>query len=347
MSVPARFSFRARLARTVASVWLLAGLALPGPGQAAGPSAPSHPSAPAQKRVALVVGNSAYSDVPALPNPVNDASDMCKALRDLKFDTLCFLNIKSRKEFKQRVQEFKAKLGPGTAGLFYYAGHGVQIDGENYLIPTAAQIKQKEDVEDETLSLRFLMASLDEAQNEFNLIILDACRNNPFSRGFSRAVGRGLAPISDTPAGSLVLYATAANEQASDGATGERNSPFAKHLLANIKQPNLNVEGLIKKVSAAVQEDTAKAGGKRQVPFNYGSFTGEFCFAGCNVSQGDSAELDKLRLENAKLEQQHKDELARMAADLKRQAEAAAAKATEPTAPAPAQKPKVVVPPAF
>lgn len=320
------------------------------------------------KRVALVVGNARYSGVPALVNTVNDSEDMCNALRELKFEVICVRDVKSRRDFKRNIQDFRSRLGPGIAGLFYYAGHGLQIDGENYLLPTEAQIDRKEDVEEEAVSMRFVMASLDEAQNEFNLIILDACRNSPFTRGFTRAASRGLAPVSDTPTGSLVLYSTAANDTASDGVSGQRNSPFAKHLLANIRAPGLTVEGLIKKVSASVQADTAKLTGKRQVPFSYGSFTGDFCFAGCETPEDAAAnerkrleaeraraEAERVRTEAAALDRR-RAELEAREAEMKRQAAAEAARvAAEAAKPAPRSAPeapakpppRTVLPPSF
>lgn len=289
---------RLALTSLLACFAALAGVAaMAQPGSAAGKSQGL------EKRVALVVGNAAYRGGQQLPNAANDAEDLCKALRKLAFDVQCVRDVKSRRDFKRMVQDFRAKLGPGVAGLFYYAGHGIQVDGDNFLLPTEAVIDAREDVEDESLSLRYLMQTLDEAGNGFNLIILDACRNNPFTRGFSRATQRGLAPVSDAPSGSIVLYSTAANDVASDGARGERNSPFAKHLLSFIDKPGLTVETLIKRVSAAVQQETERISRRRQVPFTYGSFTGEFCFAGCRDPEAEARarrereELDRRRRE--------------------------------------------------
>ncbi|MBI5719380.1 MAG: caspase family protein [Burkholderiales bacterium] len=288
-----RLTFRLTLACAAAA---LAGAA------AAQPAAPAKPQG-LEKRVALVIGNAAYRGGQQLPNAANDAEDLCKALRKLAFDTLCVRDVKTRRDFKRAVQDFRARLGPGVAGLFYYAGHGIQVDGDNFLLPTEAVIDAREDVEDESLSLRYVMQTLEEAGNGFNLIILDACRNNPFIRGFSRATQRGLAPVSDAPSGSIVLYSTAANDVASDGGRGERNSPFAKHLLNFIGKPGLTVETLIKRVSAAVQQETERISRRRQVPFTYGSFIGEFCFAGCQDPEAEARarrereDLDRRRQE--------------------------------------------------
>lgn len=306
---------RGRTARALAAA--LAALCLAATAAEHGPS-------PA-RRVALVVGNGHYADVPALDNALNDAADMCAALRELGFEVACVSDLKTRRDFKRELQAFRDRLGPGSVALFYYAGHGLQVDGENFLLPTAAQIRRKEDVEDESLALRYLMAALEEAQSDFTMLILDACRNSPFTRGFSRSVNRGLAPVSDAPVGSLVLYSTAANETASDGEPGARNSPFTKHLLAQLRQPGLPVETMIKRVSAGVQQETLRNGGKRQVPFTYGSFTGEFCFAGCGGATPGAA--PERRPEAA--------------------APVVAAPAPRQLPPAPPARAKVVVPPAF
>jgi len=271
--------------------------------------APSH-------KVALVIGNGSYAKEGTLRNPTNDAEDMCKVLKQLKFETLCYYDIKSRREFKNRIQEYVNRLRPTSAGLFYYAGHGIQVQGENYLIPTAVELKSQADVEDETVSVNYLMAQLDGVKNSFNMVILDACRNNPWARGF-RSRSRGLA-ATNAPEGSIVLFATAANDEAFDGSG--RNGTFTKHLLTHLLTPGINVEQLIKRVSAGVQKETQAEIGRKQTPYVYSSFTGEFCFAGCEaaalaigkpgaakaVSEAASLkqkqELDALRNSNADLE---------------------------------------------
>lgn len=338
--------------RRVAALLLAAALSAPA---AAGP----------QRRVALVIGNGHYAGAPVLVNALHDAADMCGALKELRFDTTCVTDVATRRDFKREVQAFRARLGPGVAAVFYYAGHGVQIDGENFLLPTAAQIRRKEDVEDETLGLHFVMAALDETQADFMLVVLDACRNSPFTRGFSRSAGRGLAPVADAPPGSLVLYSTAANDTASDGDPGARNSPFTKHLLAHIRQPGLSVEAMIKRVSAGVQQETLRQGGRRQVPFTYGSFAGEFCFAGCPGAGPDlEAEAERLRRERAAFERERAEfqrrgsapESARPslpAADLPQPATRTAAPEPPPVAAprvppkAPPPRGRVIAPPTF
>ena len=262
------------------------------------------------RRVALVIGNANYVKGNALANPINDATDICNALQRLEFEVLCYYDVPNRRAFKQHIHDFQVRLGRGVAGVFYYAGHGVQVGRENYLIPTQVNMVKKQDIEDETVSFGYIMGALEEGQSDFNLVVLDACRDNPF-RGFTRAMTRGLAPLTEAPAGSIVLYATAANERAFDGSG--RNSPFAKHMLANIGRPGIPIEQLIKDVSRGVQDETFRKEGHRQTPFSYGSFTGEFCFAGCGVAvsaasaaqlKSQEEEMVRLRREKAQLEVQ-------------------------------------------
>jgi uncharacterized caspase-like protein len=298
----------------------------------AGPTAGAHVT----QRIALVVGNAHYASVGPLRNPENDARDMCASLTQLGFQTQCVVDVPNKREFKQAIRNFTASLGKGTAGLFYYAGHGLQVDGENYLVPTQAELKVRADIDDESLNLKYLMAELDQAGNGFNIVILDACRNNPWSGSF-RAVGRGLAATTDTPAGTLVVYATAANDLAQDG-TG-RNGVFTRSLLSHLPKPGLSIEEMIKHVTIDVQQDSFGRTGMRQTPFVYSSFTGEFCFAGCDapaqqaVDAATQAELQAARERNAQLEKALADTQASQARQLGAPAPAAAQVPTPRTPP--------------
>jgi uncharacterized caspase-like protein len=304
-------------------VWLAFGV---GPGQVL--AEPEH-------KVALVIGNSKYPGESALINPVNDADDMCAALKRLGFETLCHKDLKTRKEFFDRLEELAGRLKPNSKGLLYYAGHGVQVGGENYLVPVQADAQSVADVPKVLVGLQQILRRLKKTSNEFNIVILDACRDNPYgsstpagARGLrvigSRAPNAGLpAPsaateviyglgsIRDAPAGSIVLYATASDDRASDG--GGRNGSLTKHLLAHLETPGINVEEMIKRVTLGVQNDTRQ----RQIPFTYGSFTGEFCFAGCGPKI-DPAEVERLRQERADFEKRLKD---RSAVDQQRKSE--------------------------
>ena len=270
-------------------------------------------------RIALVVGNAHYASVGPLRNPENDARDMCASLTQLGFQVQCVVDVPNKREFKAAIRNFTAALSKGTAGLFYYAGHGLQVDGENYLVPTQAELKVRADIDDESLNLKYLMAELDQAGNGFNIVILDACRNNPWSGSF-RAVGRGLAATTDTPAGTLVVYATAANDLAQDGSG--RNGVFTRSLLSHLPKPGLSIEEMIKHVTIDVQQESFGRTGMRQTPFVYSSFTGEFCFAGCQaptqpvVDAATQAELQATKERNAQLEKALADTQASQARQL-------------------------------
>lgn len=166
-----------------------------------------------KKRVALVIGNSAYPSSP-LRNPVNDARAMAQTLRGLGFEVLAHQNL-GEKAMKRAIEEFGDRLRGGGVGLFFYAGHGIQTAGRNYLVPTDAQIRTERDVEIEAIDVARVLARMEEARNRLNIVVLDACRDNPFGRSF-RSSARGLSAI-DAPSGTLIAYATAPGRLARDG----------------------------------------------------------------------------------------------------------------------------------
>jgi uncharacterized caspase-like protein len=281
-----------------------------------------------EHRVALVIGNAAYACADELINPRHDADDMCAALKRLDFETICHNDVRTRKEFLDRVDELANRLKPTSRGLFYYAGHAVQISGENYLVPIQASAQSIADVPKVLVGLSQIPGRLKKTNNAFNMIILDACRDKPFSRGASaagrglRVIGNrspaqslassplahdvvyGLGTIRDAPRGAIVLYATGSEEAAFDG--NGRNGPLTKHLLAHLETPGINVEEMIKRVTSGVESDTPRSIGRRQTPFQYSSFSGEFCFAGCGPKI-DSAEVERLRQERADFERKLKE----------------------------------------
>jgi hypothetical protein len=226
------------------------------------------PSQPTERRVALVMGNSNYKDTPLL-NPVNDARDMAQLLGKLGFEVLHGENL-SLNEMKRLIRAFGDKIANGGVGLFYYAGHGAQIKGTNYLIPVDAQIRKEEEVEYESLDVGFALAQMESARNRLNIVILDACRNNPFARSF-RSAKSGLASI-DAPSGTLIAYATAPGSVASDG--DGRNGLYTMELLTAIRNPGAKLEDVFKRVRIAVQARTAG----QQVPWESSSLTGDFYF---------------------------------------------------------------------
>jgi len=193
----------------------------------------------APQKFALVIGNSNYTGISRLTNPVNDANDMEITLINLGFSVDKVLNG-SLDQMETAILDFKRKLGSSrnSYGFFFFAGHGVQSSGENYLIPVIADnIRSETQLRDRAVSLQFVLDSMNEAGNELNIVILDACRDNPF--GWARSGSRGLGVVSRTPTGSIVMYATGANSTADDG-TG-RNGLFTSHLLNNLRTPGLSV----------------------------------------------------------------------------------------------------------
>ncbi len=230
----------------------------------------------AETRLALVVGNSAYQHTSRLANPANDARLMSQVLRQAGFSVRLVLDAK-RDDMKREMLAFSRTLRqPETVGLFFYAGHGLQLNGLNYLVPVDADLASEDEVALQTVALSEFLQSLNALggrDGRLNLVILDACRNNPFARGW-RSVGRGLAQV-DSPAGTLIAFATSPDEVAYDGRDG--NSPYTKGLAQSILTPGLPVEQTFKAARKLVQSATAGER-KPQVPWESTSLTGDFYF---------------------------------------------------------------------
>jgi hypothetical protein len=221
-----------------------------------------------ERRTALVVGNGAYRTGP-LRNPRHDARDVAAALRELGFDVIEKHDV-GYNEMLHAVIEFGRALQDGGVGLFYYAGHGLQLDGKNYLIPTDASLEREEYVPVETLDLDQVLARMDAARNRLNVVVLDACRDNPFARSF-RSVPRGLTQAL-APSGTFLAYATAPGDVAADG--DGRNSPYAEAILTALKPPGLGLEDVFKRVRVQVRERTEG----QQTPWTSSSVVGDFYF---------------------------------------------------------------------
>jgi uncharacterized caspase-like protein len=221
-------------------------------------------------RYALVIGNASYKNSP-LDNPVNDARDMATSLRRLGFDVIKKENL-SRKEMANSIREFGELIAKGGVGLFYYAGHGMQVKGKNYLIPVNANIQHEDEVAYESIDVDRLLAKMHSAGNRLNIVILDACRNNPFARSF-RSSAKGLARM-NAPVGTLIAYATSPNRVASDGKRGERNGLYTKYLLENMEIPDLEIGQMFRRVRRAVRI----ASNKVQIPWESSSMEGDFYF---------------------------------------------------------------------
>jgi formylglycine-generating enzyme required for sulfatase activity len=228
-------------------------------------------AAAVEPRVALVIGNSSYQSGPLI-NPANDARLIAETLGQLGFDVIERRNA-DQIAMKRAIEEFGARLekaGPNAVGLFYYAGHGVQLSGRNYLIPTTANIEREGDVEIESVSADWVIEQMRYARNRLNIVILDACRNNPFTRGL-RSAEHGLASM-DAPAGILIAYSTAPGSVAQDG-TG-RNSPYTTALTSAMLKLNQPLEQVFKHVRV----DVMAATDGKQVPWESSSLTGDFYF---------------------------------------------------------------------
>jgi len=230
-----------------------------------------------RKRTALVIGNADYTKARALANPANDAADIAKNLADLGFTVISGTNL-DLKQMNDKVREFGDQLkASGGVGLFYYAGHGIQVGGKNYLIPVDADIPREDEVDFNALNLDLVLRKMATANNGLNIVILDACRNNPFARSWSRGEEEGgLAQIS-APTGTFIAYATSPDRTASDG--NGRNGLYTMELLKVLRQPNLKIEEAFKQVTIAV--DRASSG--KQVPWTSSSLRGDFYFNAAGV----------------------------------------------------------------
>jgi hypothetical protein len=227
-------------------------------------------AAHAERRVALVIGNSTYADAGTLANPKNDAELMARTLQSVGFTVTKLINA-DQATMKRAMLEFGRALRDGAdASLFYYAGHGVQVHGENYLIPVDASIKDEGEVDLQGINVNDFLNVMEGSSSKVNIVVLDACRNNPFARSF-RSASRGLAMV-DAPEGSYVAFATAPGQVAADGAGA--NSPYTEALAAAMVEPGVKLEDTFKKARRIVIEKTAR----QQVPWETTSVTGDFYF---------------------------------------------------------------------
>jgi formylglycine-generating enzyme required for sulfatase activity len=237
------------------------------------PVAPSQPPATSgiSARRGLVIGNSAYqADIGPLQNPVNDATDMAATLKSVGFEVHLLLDA-TRAQMEEALTAFSRQLRAGDIGLFYFAGHGAQIEGTNYLIPLGANVERAATTKVDAVSAEQVLSSMTAAGSALNILILDACRNNPFLARWPVQVPPGLAPM-QAARGSFIAYATAPGAVAADG-TG-RNGTYTKHLLRNLTTPDLPVEQMFKRVRVAVEGET----GGVQTPWELSSLQGDFSF---------------------------------------------------------------------
>ena len=229
--------------------------------------------ASATKRVALVVGNSIYQNAPLLPNPANDAAAIAATLKGAGFDVVnSRLNLNAT-DMKRALRDFADQARDADIALVYYAGHGIEIDGTNYLIPTDARLERDTDIYDEAFSLDRVLLAIEPAK-QLRVVIVDACRNNPFADTMkrtvaSRSINRGLARVEPTVSNTLIAFAAKAGLTALDG--NSKNSPYAAALVKYIAKPGLD----LRRVFGFVRDDVLQATGNRQEPYVYGSLGGE------------------------------------------------------------------------
>ncbi|HHH37170.1 MAG TPA: caspase family protein, partial [Epsilonproteobacteria bacterium] len=248
-----------------------------------------------ENKVALVIGNGHYTHFSPLKNTLNDAEDMRKILKSKGFDVL-YLPDGDLRSMERIVRVFSGKLKQGGVGFFYYAGHGIEVDHKNYLIPVGSEIPKKDEVKYEALPVDMVIDKMESAKNRLNIIVLDACRNDPFSRG-----GGGLAQINNAK-GMYVAFATAPGEVASDGGVG-KNGLFTKYLVRYIDQPNLTLDQIFNKTRISVYEESSE----KQLPWTSSSVMGEFYFqpggsAAANISSRKTNNIKLIHFSHPKKE---------------------------------------------
>jgi formylglycine-generating enzyme required for sulfatase activity/uncharacterized caspase-like protein len=260
------------------------------------PAQPAGAAPDPNRRVALVIGNGAYRHAPELPNPTNDARAVARALEGLGFDVALALDTDYR-ALRRALRDFARRLSDAGVGLFYYAGHGLQVEGKNYLVPVDARLEAAADVDFELLAVRKVLNQL-ERQQRTSLVFLDACRDNPLARSLQRSlgtrsgsVGRGLTPMR-SGLGTLIAFATAPGYTAADGVG--KHSPFTSALLAHLDTRGLEVGRMLRKVRA----DVIRVTSGRQIPWDHSSLVGDFYFKP-GRPQGPSPQVGRLLRECA------------------------------------------------
>ncbi len=316
-----------------------------------------------RKRVALIIGNSEYKEAP-LRNPAHDAEDIAKVLGELGFTVHTKINA-SQQEMEEVVQEFVSEIQNGDVGLFYFSGHGVQVGGDNYLIPVGSSFETETDVRFKAVNAGFILGKMEESRDRTNIFILDACRNNPF-KGF-RSLSKGLTGM-DARVGTFIAYATAPGSVALDGT--DRNSPYAKHIMEAMRPAGVKIEDVFKRVLRSVEKET----GGKQIPWVASSLREDFYFnpsreaaavgpeppspaatANSGPAPDDKARIEKEKREAeqeiAKLQEARKaaalerEQLEREKQEISRERERlAAAPARTPTAPVNSGDPQAVNP---
>jgi uncharacterized caspase-like protein len=232
--------------------------------------------AQAEKRVALVIGNSAYQKTPALTNPRNDATDMAAALKKRGFQVIEGLDL-DKAAFDRKIRDFSDAASGAKVGLFFYAGHGLQVAGQNYLVPIDAQLSTAAALDFEMVRLDLVQRTMERETNT-NVVFLDACRDNPLGRNLARSmgtrsveIGQGLAPV-ESGVGTLISFSTQPGNVALDGSG--RNSPFTGALAKYVATSNESLSDIL----IRVRNDVMKQTQNQQVPWEHSALTGRFYF---------------------------------------------------------------------
>jgi len=223
-----------------------------------------------EHRLALIIGNSKYKSAP-LRNPENDAASMAEALRGLNFEVIEILNG-DKEAMRKGIRDFYTRLNENRGvGLFYYAGHGIQVKGENFLVPIKHDIQEEYEVADRTIRVNSVLLAMENSGTRMNIVILDACRDNPYARSM-RSGSRGLAQIYAEGSGSIIAYATAPGSTASDGEG--KNGLYTQELLKAINTPGLEIGMVFRRVLTNVKRQSSG----KQLPWTNSSIEGEFYF---------------------------------------------------------------------
>jgi len=243
-------------------------------------------------RIALIIGNGDYQNARLL-NPVNDARDVAAALKNLGFEVQLGIN-QNRSKLRSSIRDFGTRLrNTRGVGLFFYAGHGIQVKGKNYLIPIGADIQQEVEVQDECLDADLVLRYMEDANNALNIVILDACRNNPYARSW-RSLEHGLARMT-APSGTMIIYSTKPGMVAQDGST--RNSPFTRHLLNLVNIPNLEIGFMIRELATNLENET----NGQQSPWMEGMLKGMFYFRSGQAVDTPGMDISKYEAERDRI----------------------------------------------
>lgn len=255
-----------------------------------------------KQKYALVIGNANYQTITPLKNTIYDAKDIANALTSMGFNVTLLTDTKDQRAMEDAVYTFSQKLQQAEVALFYYSGHGIQLKGENYLIPIQAKIREERDIKYETMPMQYVMEAIDESPTQINIFILDACRDNPYASQFTKTrssnISKGLARVKTTPSGAIIMFATAPGETAEDGIG--QNGTYTKALLEHITTPGIDIHEMNRRVLKTVYDRTSG----QQEPWVEASLREKFCFHSCDNLALLKKEKDILKQQLEQVQQQ-------------------------------------------